>query len=225
MKKFLLAIWLLGSLSAFSQVVDSLENNVAEEQDTLWGEPVELPELVISRHKMDEQALREFLLLQKRVYKVYPYAKIAAERLTLLDRNMAKLRTDKERKQYFKIVEKYIENEFTDRLKQLSRKQGQILVKLISRQTGSTAFDLVKEYKSGWKAFWASNTARVFNINLRAKYEPFAVNEDYLIETILVRAFEAGQLVEQPAAKPVDYAALSEYWVERVAANKKKRTE
>src|SRR5690606_10600886 len=180
----------------------------------------ELPEIIIYKDKLDAEAMKNFLILQNRVYKVYPYAKIASERLQTLDRNMSKLKTKKEKKQYFKIVERYIEDEFTDRLKKLSRKQGQILVKLIHRQTGSSTFDLVKEYKSGWKAFWASNTAKVFDINLKATYDPYKVNEDYLIETILVRAFESGRLIPQPAANPVDYNKLHQYWIERIESKK-----
>ena len=116
------------------------------------------------------------------------------------------------KKKYLKIVENYLENEFTAQLKKLSRKQGQILVKLIHRQTGNTTFDLIKDYKSGWKAFWSNNTARLFDINLKTKFEPLDNNEDYLIETILFRAFNAGKLPLQQSANPVDYDELSELW-------------
>ncbi len=206
----------------FAQEVrkDTVRETDIEDIDT-FGMAIELPELTI--YKGDAEAMKQYMLLQNRVYKVYPYAKIAAERLTMLDKNMAKLKTKKEKKKYFKIVEDYIQNEFTEKLKKLSRKQGQILVKLINRQTGETTFDLVKEYKSGWKAFWASNTAKVFDINLKAKYSPMEVNEDYLIETILQRAFDSGRLVRQEAAKPVDYRKLNEYWIERVENNKKNK--
>ncbi len=212
-------LFLFFSLGAAAQVVtkDSLD---VEENDTLISKMIDLEEIVLYKDNTDPEFKKQFMLLQSRVYKTYPYAKIASERLTSLDRNMAKLRTEKEKKKYFKIVENYIEGEFTDRLKKLSRKQGQILIKLIYRQTGHTTFDLVKEYKSGWKAFWASNTAKLFDINLKSKYEPFQVNEDYLIETILVRAFESGRLVKQEAAYPVDYDQLNSYWVDRVKKNK-----
>lgn len=202
---------------------DTVRSEVTHEENDTILEPILLDEVFISKNKLDEESMKKFLILQNRVYKVYPYAKIAADRLTALDRNMAKLKTDRERRKYFKIVEKYIEDEFTERLKKLSHKQGQILVKLIYRQTGNTTFDLVKEYKSGWKAFWASNTARVFDINLKEKYVPYEVNEDYLIETILVRAFESGRLTRQEAANPVDYDALNDYWIARVAAQHKKK--
>jgi hypothetical protein len=123
--------------------------------------------------------------------------------------------TAKEKRKYLKIVENYMENEFTAQLKKLSRKQGQILVKLIHRQTGTTTYDLIKDYKSGWKAFWSNNTARLFDINLKTGYAPYEVNEDYLIETILFRAFNRGRLVKQEPANPIDYDALSDFWEQK----------
>ena len=176
-----------------------------------------MEEVVIYKEKIDAESKRQFLILQNRVYKVYPYSKIGSERLTSLNKNMANLKTNREKKKYFKIVEYYIENEFTETLKKLSRKQGQILVKLIHRQTGITTYDLIKEYKSGWKAFWSNTTAKLFDINLKTKYDPYQVNEDYLIETILERGFSSGRLVKQEPATPLDYDKLSEYWHEKVS--------
>jgi Domain of unknown function (DUF4294) len=180
--------------------------------DTLSFEPIQLDEVVITKEKLDPEARKQFLLLQNRVYKTYPYAKIAAERLTIMNKTMDGLKTNQEKKKYFKIVENYMSTEFEAQLKKLSRKQGQILVKLIHRQTGNTTFALIKDLKSGWKAFWSNNTARLFDINLKTKYEPYQVNEDFLIETILYRAFNRGRLISQTPATPVDIDELTTYW-------------
>ncbi len=212
-------LFLLFSLGAVAQDVPQDSTNV--DNDTLISKEILLDELVLS--KGDAEAVKQFQLLQSRVYKVYPYAKVASERLVGLNKNMAKMKTDREKRRYFKIVEDYMEGEFTDKLKKLSRKQGQILIKLIYRQTGETTFDLIKEHKSGWKAFWANNTAKLFDINLKAKYAPYEVNEDYLIETILVRAFKNGRLPRQESANPVDYDKLNQYWIQRVEDNKKEK--
>ncbi len=208
----------LFSLQIHSQVTtDTIKKEIQDlENDTILDEPVLLEEVIVYREKLSPEAKKEFLLLQKRVYKVYPFAKTAADRLTFLNKNMDKLKTKKEKKKYFKIVENYMENEFTAQLKKLSRKQGQILVKLIHRQTGFTTFELIKDYKSGWKAFWSNNTARLFDIKLKTKYEPYQVNEDFLIETILSRAFISGRLTRQVSANPVDIDELSEYWEKKV---------
>lgn len=225
MKSYLfIALLFFISLDTFSQVVtkDSLRTDVVdEENDSILGDIVELEEVIIHREKLDPEAKKQYLLLQNRVYKVYPFAKIASERLTALKRNQAILKTNREKKKYFKIVEDYIENEFTAKLKKLSRKQGQILVKLIYRQTGISTYDLIKEHKSGWKAFWSNSTARLFDINLKVKYDPYQVNEDYLIETILDRAFDSGRLIKQESANPVDITSLAEIWHEK-AQNQKK---
>ena len=190
---------------------------IIEANDTI----VPLEEVVVYRHKWNAAEKKEFQLLQNRVYKVYPLAKIAADRLTVLNKNMDKMKTNREKKKYFKIVEDYMENEFTGQLKKLSRKQGQILVKLIHRQTGYTTFELIKDYKSGWKAFWSNNTARLFDINLKTKYAPYEVNEDFLIETILDRAFVRGRLVNQKPANPIDIDELFDYWEKKAKELKK----
>ncbi len=164
---------------------------------------------------MTPEERKQFLILQNRVYVTYPYAKLASERLTNLNRGMGNLKTSREKKRYFNIVENYLNDEFEAKLKKLSRSQGRILVKLIHRQTGSTTFELVKNLKSGWKAFWSNTAASMFDINLKTKYAPFDVNEDYLIETILVRAFDSGRLQNQNPAKPVDYDNLTNIWESR----------
>ena len=218
-KLFLFVFVFLFSIALKAQIsTDSIPKKevVTEENDTILDEPVQLEEVIVYKQKLSPEEKKAFLLLQNRVYKVYPYAKIAAERLTVLDKNMNKLKTNREKRKYFKIVEDYIENEFTDQFKKMSRKQGQILVKLIYRQTGFTTYELIKDYKSGWKAFWSNNTARLFNINLKTKYQPYEENEDFLIETILERAFTRGRLVRQTPANPVDIDELTEFWEKKM---------
>jgi hypothetical protein len=196
---------------------------ILTEQDSILNDTIQLPEIIISKgEKMNPEELKQFQILQNRVYKVYPYAKLASERLTALNNGMARLKTSREKKKYFKIVEDYLNNEFEQRLKKLSRKQGQILVKLIHRQTGITTYELIKTLKSGFKAFVSNTTANLFDISLKTEYKPYDVNEDYLIETILVRAFESGRLVNQKSANPVDYDDLSNKWQQRAKELNKK---
>ena len=106
----------------------------------------------------------------------------------------------------------YLENEFEGRLKKFSRKEGQILVKLIHRQTGVTTFKLIKDLKSGWKAFWSSNAASLYDIDLKAEYNPFNELDDFYIEGMLVKAFREGKLQRQDPAVPIDLAELSATW-------------
>jgi len=83
---------------------------------------------------------------------------------------------------------------------------------LIYRQTGITAFDLVKELRSGWRAFWYNTTAKMFSISIKEEFHPDQVHEDYLIEDILQRAFAEFSLERQPSVLEYDYATLTNIW-------------
>lgn len=199
---------------AFSQIT---------ERDSIAADSIvfttQLQELVISNVKdsISDDDKKILLALRRRVLKVYPYAKIAAERLTMLNDNMARLKTDKEKKKYSKMVQKYLQEEFEGQLKKLSRKEGQILVKLIYRQTGKTTFDLIKEQKSGWKAFWSNRMAHLFSIDLKKEYTPANDAEDFMIEGFLLKAFEERRLVRQDPAFTIDYTAIRREWKKRNA--------
>jgi uncharacterized small protein (DUF1192 family) len=204
-----IAFFLLTSMGLYAQVPEN--DSISKDSIAFnW----ELQEIVISNVKdtLSDEQKKQLLLLRRRVLKVYPFAKLGAERLTILNANMARLKTDKEKKKYSKIVQKYLEDEFEGQLKKLSRKEGQILVKLIYRQTGITTFDLIKENKSGFKAFFYQRVAKVFNIDIKAKYTPATIAEDFMIEGFLLKAFEEHRLLPQAPAIPIDYVALKKAW-------------
>lgn len=213
--QFYILLLLLTALSSKAQVVVKDTIKGSETDSIVFN--VEMQELVISNVKdtISAEERKNLALLKRRTLKVYPFAKTAAERLTLLSVNMAKLKTDKEKKKYSKIVENYLQDEFEGQLKKLSRKEGQILVKLIHRQTGESTFDLIKEHKSGWKAFWSNRIAKMFDINLKLTYSPATVPEDYHIEGFLIQAFRAGKLVQQEPAFTINYAAITKNWREK----------
>ena len=204
---------LFATLSAGAQEIVTDTVKGLTENDSIFFS-MEMDEVVISNVKdtLTPDEKKQLLILRRRVLKVYPYAKIAADRLTLLNRNMEKLKSEREKKKYAKIVQKYLEEEFEGQLKKLSRKDGQILVKLIHRQTGETTYNLIKEQKSGFKAFWSDKMARMFDINLKTKYDPANVAEDYLIEGFLLKAFDEYRLQRQEPALDIDYEAITANW-------------
>ncbi len=170
--------------------------------------------LLLQQLKFDSKDERiKYLILKRKTIKVYPYAKLAAERLTTLNARLATLETKRAKRRYAKLIQKYIEEEFSAELKKLTRTEGQILIKLIHRQTGKTTFDLIKQLRSGWRAFWFNTTASMFDISLKREFDPLHVKEDFLIEDILERAFQDGILKRQEPALDFDYYDLSDKWL------------
>ena len=160
----------------------------------------------------NEEQKKKYELLRSRVKKVYPYAKLAADKLYRIERVLDTLPSKRQKKKYTKKVQEDAEARFTVELKKLSRSQGKILIKLIYRQTGESAYNLVKNLRSGWRAFWYNNTAWFYDLSLKSTYNPEEVEEDFWIEDILLRAFSQGELEMQPAAIYINYEAIEKKW-------------
>lgn len=129
--------------------------------------------------------------LIRNVKKVYPYAKLAGEKLLTYNSLLVNARNDRERKTIMKKVEQEIKDKYGEELKSLSFSQGKILIKLIHRETKNTSFDLVKDYRGSFVAFFYQSFARIFGYNLKVEYDPYG--EDRNIETI-VQMLESGAL-------------------------------
>lgn len=140
-------------------------------------------EVEIAGQYADPKRKAELRRLRYNVYKVYPYAVTAAFILDKVDKEMAVRAKKKDRKQYLKQVEKEMNTRFKDELKNLSMTQGQILVKLINRQTGRDCYSVIKEIKGGLNARIYQTAAFFFDNNLKAQYDPY--NKDKDIEMIV----------------------------------------
>ncbi len=204
------------------QDTSSYEYYFIKGDSTAYGS-IDLDEVMLL-HKLkfdSKQDRRRYLILRRKTIKVYPYAKLASERLDSLNKRLANLEKKRDKKRYAKKVQKYIEGEFAEELKKLTRTEGQILIKLIHRQTGKTTFDLIKELRNGWRAFWFNNTASLFKISLKREFNPRDVKEDYLIEDVLQRNFQSGRLERQKPAFDIDFFELTNKWIKPDSTTKK----
>ena len=145
----------------------------------------------------DVEARKRYLLLRRRVLKVYPYAKAAGERLDSLNMRLAKEKSARKRAKYTKQYQKFLEERFEAELRKLTRSEGQILCKLVYRETDQTVFKLIRQYRNWLTAVGWSVTGSWYDINIRKEYDPKGDDEDALIERILLRSFVMGELKER----------------------------
>jgi hypothetical protein len=124
------------------------------------------------------------------VKKVYPYAILAAAKLKEYNMILEKMPDEKTKKAYLKVVEKELRDEFEEPLKNLTTTQGEILLKLIDRETGETSYELVKQMRGSFQAFMWQSLARLFGSNMKTKYDP--TGNDIMIERA-IKLVEAGQ--------------------------------
>ena len=203
MKKLLYIYFILITTISFSQKkeIDSLLFNI---EDYVFVNPgdtltIKLNEFsLLPKHKFKSRNdIRYYLWFRRKVYKAYPFAQIASKRLDSLNVRLERIKSKSKRRKYTKLVQKFIEGEFTDQIKKMTTTEGRILIKLIHRQTGETAFQNIKVLRSGWKAFWYNTTANVFKLSLKTEYHPESDNEDFLIKDVLQRAYQDEKLKVQ----------------------------
>ncbi len=152
-----------------------------------------LPEVNVYAMRLfdSRRDIRKVERLIYHVKKVYPFAKLAGIKLREYDKKLVNAKNDRERRRIMRKAEKEINEEFGGDLRDLTFTQGKILLKLIDRETGNTSYDLVKELRGGFTAFFYQGFARIWGYNLKSDYDP--KDEDELIETI-VTLIERGQL-------------------------------
>jgi hypothetical protein len=146
---------------------------------------VMIPEITIfSKPKnLSPKQLRQFNELEFKVKKVYPIAKLAAIKVEEYNRVYLSFKSERERKNYVKKIEKDLFAEYENEIRSMTISQGRILIKLIDRETGKSSFQIIKEFKGGFSAFIWQSVARIFGHNLKSEYD--AVNEDRMIEYIV----------------------------------------
>ena len=195
------------------------------EGDTIIRSEIELKEVIVFQPLkfISYDEAKRYILLRQRTFRVYQYAKLAADRLNILTERLNQINSKRKKRKYLKLIENFIYDEFELELRKLSRSQGKILIKLIHRQTGNTTHELVKELRNGWRALIYQTTASLFKLSLKDTYNPKEVYEDYLIEDILQRAFSEERLERQDTALDYDLEALYIYWKENKPKFKDKK--
>ncbi|OAQ38212.1 hypothetical protein A5893_15560 [Pedobacter psychrophilus] len=120
--------------------------------------------------------------LRYNVLKVLPYARFAGQRYRQLERDLALTNDKRKQKQLIKSCDKEIKDLFNDKIKNLTISQGEILIKLVDRETGNSSYQLVKDLKGNVSAFVVQSVAKIFGHDLRNKYD---VDQEMDIEGII----------------------------------------
>ncbi|NOG94712.1 MAG: DUF4294 domain-containing protein [Bacteroidetes bacterium] len=143
------------------------------------------PFRVVSYRPYNNKKLdKKFLRLKWHVEKVYPYARVVGERLRYYNDLMEKL-NERERRLLMKKVEADLKDEFDGEMRNLTVTQALILIRLIDRETQNTSYDLIKELRGSFSAFFWQSIARICGTNLKTQFDPEHDEEDEMIERIV----------------------------------------
>lgn len=141
---------------------------------------------------LSQREIRRRTKLVRNVIKVYPYARLAAEKLREYDSLLVSIPDDAKRKKTMKQVEKAFVKEYTPIVEDMTFSQGIVLLKLVDRETGKTTYRIVDELRGKITAFFYQSIARLWHYNLKDNYDP--KGKDREIESI-VRMIEKGKII------------------------------
>jgi len=215
-KQYLFFLFFFSTLISSSQQIDhdTATDYIRIEGDTIVKGSIGLNEVLLlpRRPFKNSEQIRKYLILKRKTIKVYPYSVMASKRLKSLNNRLLIIKTKRERRRYTRMVQKFLEDELTPELSKLTKSEGQILIKLIYRQTGITTYNLVKNLRNGVKAFLYNTTARFFDLNLKTEFNPEIILDDYYIEDIIQRSVRDNLIEYNEPKNKYDLFKLKTLW-------------
>ncbi len=124
------------------------------------------------------------------VKKTLPYAKQIAAIITETYEYMETLPDDKARQKHLNQMEKYLMDEYTPKMKKLTKSQGQLLMKLVDRETNSSSYHIIDAFMGSFKAWTYNVFAGLFGNSLKVRYNPYG--DDRVTERVCVLVEQGG---------------------------------
>lgn len=125
-----------------------------------------------------------FTRLVRHIKRVYPYAKYIGNKVNEYNTYLNSISSDRQREKELDRIEKELRGQFEEELKKLTFTQGKILMKLIYRETNTTTYNLIKDFRGSITAFFWQSLGTVFGYNLKVTYDPVGADRD--IENIVI---------------------------------------
>ena len=162
---------------------------------TVDGEKIltsKIPQFDVIDFRSNEER-KSFFKLKRRVLKVYPFAIETKQKVDSLNYELNKIGKKRKQRKHIKAVTKLVKKQYTKALKNLTMKEGRILIKLIYRETGISTYDLLREYRGWWNTTMWQTFARMYDLNLKTSFDPINVREDMFIDKIIEQAKREGR--------------------------------
>ena len=183
----------------FTLVILAQDLNIST-YDIIDGDTIinskKFPELDLISFKTKEEKLN-YYRTKKRIKKVYPIALFAKNKLNEIRSSLDTIPKNRKKRKFKRELGKWVKNEYEPIFRKMSIKEGRILIKLVHRETNYTTYELVKDYRGRFSAFFWQRVIKAYDNDLKMKYDPISNSEDELIESILNELILEGNFVSK----------------------------
>jgi hypothetical protein len=164
---------------------------ITENGDTLILVDLDNVSITALRTFADDEEYRKYQRFRNYAAKVYPYAKEAIRIFRELEYASDQM-TKKEKKKKIKELEEQLTKEFEEPLKNLTKLQGKIMIKMIEKETGQPIYTMIKDLKGGFKAFYWNMFSKLYSYDLKEGYN----KGDYPILDAVLQDFDVSYRIE-----------------------------
>lgn len=192
MKKIfcILVIFVFTNLVYSQSVVDSVMLQI-NQNDTFYLARMQdvwvYPKMVFKNKKQE----RFYWKTVRDVKKTLPFAKELTKEMQVADHQLAMLPDEKARRKWWKQHEKYLFKKYENDFRHMTASQGQMLMKLMDRESDRTSYDIIKHYRGKASANFWQFVAKLFKNDLKEEYD--ADDKDRIVERV-INLVEAGML-------------------------------
>lgn len=138
-----------------------------------------------------------YYFLNKKLNRVYPLFLTALEQYQDIQADLSNLDKGDKRK-YVNDRQKDLANQYETQLRDLTTSEGRVFAKLMNRATGKTVYEIIKELRGGWSAFWWNVKGNIADVSIKEPYDPHVNRTDQFVESLLQSNWNAGYLTPYP---------------------------
>jgi len=155
---------------------------------------------LLNKPKFNNQLDKNYYyFLNKKLYRVYPLFVTALSQYRDIQKEMTNLDTKAKRK-YVRDRQNMLADQYEKQLRDLTTTEGQVFAKLMNRATGQNVYEIIKELRGGWSAFWWNVKGKMADIDLKDQYNPHVNRTDEFLESLLQSNWNSGFLQPYPGA-------------------------
>lgn len=150
--------------------------------------------ILVNKPRFNNQLDRNYYyFLNKKLYRVYPLFLKALDQYRDIQAEVASMPRDEQRK-VIREKQSGLADEYEAQIKNLTTTEGRVFTKLMHRATGKTVFEIIKELRGNWSAFWWNVKGNIADVSIKEPYDPHNNRTDLYLESLLQSNWNSGYL-------------------------------
>lgn len=138
-----------------------------------------------------------YYFINKKLVRVYPLFLTALQQYRDIQGQMQRMAPES-KQQYTRKLQQELANKYEAQLRDLTTSEGRVFAKMMSRATGRTVYEIIRELRGGWSAFWWNVKGKVADVDIKAQYDPHNDRTDLYLESLLQTHWGSGTLKPYP---------------------------